>query len=146
MTYRPDIVVRRPGEPAPDLVVAVKLDEPVREAVVEGLRGYMALMRCPVGLLVTPSAVRILEERYTALGPESIAVLGPFPIELTRPTAGGGAGMAFEGIVQDWLGGLAEGVGLDRLSPGTAAALGAHVLPALQGGLLRAAGPREVYA
>jgi hypothetical protein len=146
MPFRPNIVVRRPGEPAPDLAVEVILSEPDWENAADRLRGYMAQMRCPVGIVVTPTSLRILEERYTVMGPESIVVLGPYPVDLPRPPEGRLADAKFEGIVQDWLDGLVQGVALDRLSVGTSAALHTHVLPALYGGSLRASGPREHHA
>jgi hypothetical protein len=54
MPFEPDIVVKEPGDPRVNLVVDVKTTMPDLSETELGLKIYMRLVRCPVGLLVTP--------------------------------------------------------------------------------------------
>ena len=151
MYFAPDILVSSPDAHDIALVVEVKLHDDDLEQTEQQLKRYMFGMRCPLGLLVTPERMRLLRDTYTSYAPESIEWIGDYPIQglfeeaLARhPKDTDVAVGAFrlEDAVQAWLERLASGTGLASLSPDLRDALKEYVLPALEQGEIRAAGPR----
>jgi hypothetical protein len=151
--HRVDILVTARNGTKRLLVVEVKgrnADPAVLHNGEEQLRRYMKSMRCPVGLLVTTNHIRLLRDEYLTESPASIGVVGDYPtppplsrwqdesIWSTRPQPG----LAFEEAVQHWLEELSHPFGQEGLSEDLRRAIDEHILPALNQGEVRAAGPR----
>lgn len=151
MSFAPDILVSSPDAHDLALVVEVQLrDDELGEAE-QQLKRYMFGMRCPLGLLVTPERVRLLRDTYTSYGPESVERVGEYPVQglfeeelAKQPAENDAAARAFrlEDAVQAWLERLAAGRGLASLSPDLRHVVEEDVLPVLEQGEIRAAGPR----
>jgi hypothetical protein len=140
-----DIVVTSPTGHA-DLVVEVKLSRELDAATAQ-LRDYMRGVGAPVGLVVGRDEIRILREMY--LGHPSIQVIGVFPTELAHDLqiSNGPSGMQaleFEERVQRWLESLLRGESV--ADEPLLTALREHVLPVIEEGTVRAAGPRAHIA
>lgn len=115
----------------------VKLGRDLEDATVR-LRKYMAGVGAEAGLVVGQDTIRILRETYQ--GHPSIQVVGEFPITLARGLRSGSDAVDLEDSVQRWLESLQEGkaVAAEPLY----SALARHILPVIEGGTVRAAGPR----
>lgn len=151
MGFAPDILVSSPDALDLGLVVDVKLQERSLEEAAQQLRRYMFGMRCPVGMLVTPSRILLFRDTYTSYDEASIEQVGEYataglfddalagyPAEVNATLRG----FRFEDAVQTWLERLAADADLSDLPPDLQDALQEHVLPALAQGEVRAAGPR----
>lgn len=151
MYFAPDILVSSPDAHDIALVVEVQLrDDELGEAE-QQLKRYMFGMRCPLGLLVTPERMRVFRDTYTSYGPESVELVGDYPIggifeealaRYSEEIDDAARAFRLEDAVQAWLERLAVGTGLTSLSPELRRALETYVLPALEQGEIRAAGPR----
>lgn len=151
MRFAPDILVSSPDAHDIALVVEVQLRDDALGEAEQQLKRYMFGMRCPVGLLVTPERMRLLRDTYTSYDQESIARVGDYPLGgmfqdalASAPGDTDDAAQSFrlEDAVQSWLERLAAGRGLASLSPELRHAVEEDVLPALEQGEIRPAGPR----
>lgn len=151
MSFEPDILVSSPDAHDIALVVEVKLREDALEQAEQQLKRYMFGMRCPLGMLVTPVALRLFRDTYTSYGEESIERIGEYSTRglfddalAGYPRDDDAAIHAFrlEDAVQAWLERLAAGADLAELPPDLRNAVEDHVLPALANGDVRSAGPR----
>ena len=120
-----------------DLVVVVKLGGGL-DGATERLRKYMAGVGAEAGLVVGPDVIRILRQTYQ--GDPSIQVVDEFPIALAHGLRIGTDVVEFEDSVQRWLEAFQEG--RDVAAEPLRSALAEHVLPLIEGGAVRAAGPR----
>lgn len=150
MPFEPDIIVT--SRDARDLVLVVEVkteigDVPARE---RELKRYMFAMGCPLGMLVTPRALRLYHDRYREYGVDSAELVGEFSVDgLFAPdgvianAAGGMArGFDLENTVQSWLERLADDPEISAVPEPLRRALVEHVLPAIEQGEIRAARPR----
>lgn len=149
MPFEPDVIVTASEGLGVSLVVEVKLALSDRSRAEEQLKQYMVSMRCPVGLLVTPEWLWIYNDSYSAPGLASVECVGEFPLSGLRALqldAGVAsrqqAEFALEQAVQRWLEGLSTESERQKLSPALREALEEYVVPALNEGQVRAAGPR----
>jgi len=155
MASYPDILVTSPDSPLQILMaVEARLDREALEAAIQQLRHYMAKMSCPVGLLVLPEALYIFRNRYTGIEENAIEQIGRYQMSeafqrFARASAEHGVkakGRLFESYVQRWLEHLPNSDDIEQLAPELKDALETHVLPALESGVVRAAGPREQWS
>jgi len=104
------------------------------------LKQYMLAMACPVGLLATPQAIRIYHDQYLSATEESVRLVGEYaaPPEWTS-----WGGVAFDDIVREWLERLTTESGLRSLPADLRRAVEEHLVPLLNQGVMRAAGPRR---
>jgi hypothetical protein len=148
MPAQADIIVSSPDSTEIRLVVETKLKIVDLRETEHQLKNYMLQMSCPLALLVTPQQLRVYRDRFTSYSEDSIELLGEFNIEgLIRfpssPTLAQESGVAFENAVQSWLEYLStadhprEGLG-----PGFREVIDHYILPAVESGVVRAAGPR----
>ncbi|HSY93767.1 MAG TPA: hypothetical protein VK812_20580 [Candidatus Binatus sp.] len=148
MPAQADIIVSSPDATEVRLVVEAKLRIPNLEATERELKNFMLQLSCPLGLLVSPQRLWVYLDRFTSDSQESVERLGEFNVEgLIRFRSPGGEGpeehFAFENAVQDWLEGLAATTTQDRVEdPKLLETISHYILPAVESGVIRAAGPR----
>jgi len=146
MTFEPDIVVTGPDPSEIALVVKVKTSSRSVDDSERPLKNYMAAVRSPVGLLVTPDRLRIYRDRYLPSLEDSVAKVGEFDVkEILQFGATGNASadvVAFERHVQSWLETLSTESGLRELSPEIKRAAERYIVPALAQGSVRSGHPR----
>jgi len=131
-----DIVVTSPWGDT-DVVVGAKLTRDL-DATTAQLRDYMRLIGAPVGLIVGRNTIRLLREMYH--GDPSIKVIGEFPIGLARGLVPSNDPVEYEDHVQQWLESFQDGQ--EIADEPLRSALREHVVPAIENGTVRAAGPR----
>jgi hypothetical protein len=124
----------------PDVVVDVTLEAPRGE--MDHLRKYMRGTGASVGMIVSRQTLILLRETYR--GENSIEVVGEYPTALATDLDVGGDGVAFEERVQTWLEELPARD--DAVEEPLRSALRQHVIPYIEGGDVRAAGPRTQRA
>ena len=145
MSFAPDVIVTTDYSPATIALVgeakasADNLDEGAHQ-----LKQYMLRMNCPVGVILTPTILRIYKDRFVGRTQDSIELVGDFPsaelFEAWQPVAN--TASAIESALVGWLDNLAQtgqvGVGDPRLQ----AVIGEHILPAISGGRVSIVRPR----
>lgn len=152
MPFEPDILVTSSDGTRRWLVAEVKLSAQGLNASEPQLKRYMVRYRYPTGLLVTPESVRIYRDTFTSYEADSVECVGEFsligvldPDVLSTMSAIEDSRLRsfrLEDAVQDWLEGLRSASVVAALPPGLRAAVQEHVVPALEEGEVRAAGPR----
>ena len=144
----PDIIVVSPsGEYL--LLVEVKLgDGPeLHQTAIEQLQYLMTLMGCSVGLAVTGPRISLLHDSLEQPNGESIhivreAQLPSYLLPSLNEQPANRFGFEFENRIQQWLDNLQKTANLDNLSADLQDLLADSVMPLLQFGEIRAAGPR----
>ncbi len=146
--FRPDLIVTADDGSELLLVVEAKLHlaDPAQTEL--QLKHYMIWMRCPVGLLVTPDRIRIYRNRYLSDSEESVSLVGEFtaPADWSwlERSASLHARPSFEDHVRGWLEGLAGESARKSLPNDLRNAVDQYLLPVLNQGIVRAAGPRHL--
>ncbi len=151
MASFPDIIVTSTDSPRVLIAVETKIAQKPTENSIQQLRHYMAKMSCPVGLLVLPEELYIFRNRYTGTDEKNIDEIGHYRLgnifqvfaKMSVEQSRGTKERLFERYVQDWLEQLPKGDEMERLPAELKDALETHVVPALENGVVRAAGPRE---
>lgn len=158
MSFEPDIIVTDEDSPRWRMVVEAKACLGDRKHAESTLKRYMLAMGAPLGLIVSPSHLAIYRDSFRDFSDDSIELVGDFdipadsfPSTIGRESRGeyvkrAEAGFAFEHDVQAWLEEIASSHEIHGFVPEARSALAEHVLPALSGGVIRAAGPRELRA
>ncbi|MEO8662889.1 MAG: hypothetical protein ABI693_30795 [Bryobacteraceae bacterium] len=150
MAFEPDIVVTGPEPSEIALVVEVKMSSRTVDDSAGRLKSYMAAVRSPVGLLVTPERLRIYRDRYLPSLEDSIAKVGEFDVKdiLHFDTTGNATAdaLAFERHVQSWLEALSTEAGVRELSPEIKRAVERYIVPALAQGSVRSGHPRSAIS
>ncbi len=139
----PDIVVDAGGRRL--LVVDVKLAGDVANAT-RALSQYMSRLLYPSGLLVVGREIVILRQDF---GSGAIETAGPFStlaIDALEPPTGPLAGAAYEARVQRWLVSLRDPFVRVQLPEPLRRAVADWIVPAVEAGDVRAAGPRPPLA
>jgi len=146
MAFEPDIIVTGAESSEIALVAEVRTDIRDVETSKPQLRKFMAAMRCPVGLLVTPERLWLFSDRYLSSSEDSIAQIAEFDTKgvfnFERARTGRANELAFEQLVQSWLEGLATESGLRELPSDLRRAAQSYILPAISQGTVRAGHPR----
>jgi hypothetical protein len=145
MPAQADIIVSSADSTEVKLVVEAKLQLPNLRQTEHQLKNFMLQLRCPLGLLVSPQRLWVYLDRFTSYSEDSIERLGEFDIagliEFHLPATGGGA--AFENTVQSWLEGLSSDTRRGEVKdPKLREVINHYILPAVETGIVRAAGPR----
>jgi hypothetical protein len=152
MPFSPDIIVT--GEDTPRILLAAeaKLFRPISPEDVSRLKTYMLQMRCPIGLLVTPDAIELFRDTYTAHSENSVEHIASLPSPKTwhsfkgthRASNDPELAFQFEQAVKSWLEelGSATSAFLGESPKETRETLTDYVLPALAQGVVRSTGPR----
>src|SRR5436305_3357344 len=153
MASYPDILVTSADSPQTLIAVEARLDRKALENAIPRLRHYMVKMSCPVGLLILPDELYIYRNRYTGTEENAIEQIGRYKVEAFQQFVGIAAehvskarGRLFESYVQQWLEHLPKSDDIRRLAPDLKDALETYVVPALESGVVRAAGPREQWS
>jgi hypothetical protein len=145
MPAQADIIVSSPDSTEVKLVVEAKLQTPNLAETERQLKNFMLQLRCPLGLLISPKRLWVYLDRFTSYSEDSIERLGEFNIEgliKLRSSASGG-GVAFENAVQNWLEHLSSSTTRGQVSdPKLREVINHYILPAVETGIVRAAGPR----
>ena len=145
MPAQADIIVSSPDSTEVKLVVEAKLRITERQDAEHQLKNFMLQVRCPLGLLVSPQRLFVYIDRFTSDSEESIEQIGEFDIAgllKVRPGADGDP-VAFENAVQAWLENLSTISIRDRVrDPKLLEIINHYILPAVETGVVRAAGPR----
>ena len=152
MSLAPDILVTSRDGTSRSLVVEVKLSTHDLQTSEQQLKVHMVRYGCPTGMLVTPDAVRIYRDTFTSYEEGSVELVGAFSMASVfeadvastirateEPTM---RAFQLEDAVQRWLEGLTNPSNLAALAPDLREAVEDHVVPALEQGEVRAAGPR----
>jgi hypothetical protein len=148
MPFEPDVIVTASEGLGVLLVAEVKISLTDKSQAEEQLKRYMVGMRCPVGLLVTPERLWIYNDSYSVPGLASVECVGEFPLfglrvlQLDADVFPRQPAFALEQAVQRWLEGLSTESERQKLPPALREALEEYVVPALNEGQVRAAGPR----
>ncbi len=145
MPAQADIIVSSPDSTEVKLVVEAKLETANLRETEHQLKNFMLQLRCPLGLLVSPQRLWVYLDRFTSYSEESIEFLGEFNIEglikFHLPATGGG--VAFENAVQAWLEDLSNDTARSQVQdPKLREIINHYILPAIETGIVRAAGPR----
>ena len=145
MPAQADIIVSSPDSTEVKLVVEAKLQTPNLRETEHQLKNFMLQLRCPLGLLITPKRLWVYLDRFTSYSEDSIESLGEFNIEglITFNSLATGEGVAFENAVQAWLEDLSNDKARGQLQdPKLREIINYYILPAVETGIVRAAGPR----
>lgn len=146
MAFGPDIIVTDPDAFEMLLVVEVLTSARELEESERQLKSYMADVRSPIGLLVTPERLRIYRDRYLAPGEDSVSQVGEFDVKAMFGVHAGRTSpsdeFAFEREVQAWLESLSMESALSQLQPKFRSAIQRYILPALLEGIVSSAHPR----
>jgi len=146
MAFEPDIIVTGPEPSEIALVAEVKITSRSIDDSERQLKNYMAAVRSPVGLLVTPEHLRIYRDQYLPSPGDSIVRVGEFNLtDLLRFEKSGNAtadALGFERQVQSWLETLSTESGLAELTPELRRAAQMYIVPALTQGSVRSGHPR----
>jgi hypothetical protein len=148
MPFVPDIVVT--GAESPRVLVAVeaKTDETQFDRFAGEISQYLWRMSSPVGLLIFPKHLWVFYNSYSGVDEKAIKQLGPYDLPAVVWQDAGVSppveGQRFEPLVQKLLEHLAATGDASKISQDLRSALEAHVFPALNSGVIRAAGPRSV--
>jgi hypothetical protein len=146
MAFGPDIVVTERDGWEPALVVEAKVNAQDLESTERQLKTYMFGTLCPVGLIVTPSQLRLYRNRYLSSPEDSVELVGAFDVRnvlhYRRSTDGREDAFEFEGFVQAWLEGLGSEAGLQGLPAELRRAAQWYIFPAVSEGDIQAAHPR----
>ncbi len=146
MAFEPDIIVEGAESSEIALVAEVKTNLRDIEDSKLQLKKFMAAMRCPVGLLVTPQRLWLFRDRYLSSSEDSIAQVAEFDVKgvlnFEQAQTGRADALAFEQLVQSWLEGLATESGLRELPSELGPAFQLHIVPAISQGTIRAGHPR----
>lgn len=145
MPAQADIIVSSRDSTEVELVVEAKLQGPNLRETEHRLKNFMLLLRCPLGLLVSPKCLWVYLDRFTSYSEDSIERLGEFDIEglinFRSPATGGG--VAFESAVQAWLENLSSDTTRRQVKdPKLLEVINHYILPAVETGVVQAAGPR----
>ncbi|WP_160174562.1 hypothetical protein [Archangium violaceum] len=152
MPFEPDVIVTASEGLGVSLVAEVKRSLTDKSHAEEQLKRYMVSMRCPVGLLVTPEKLWIYNDSYSRPGLASVECVGEFPLTGLRVLPMDAAAFpsqpafALEQAFQRWLEGISTDSERQKLPPGLREALEEYVVPALNEGQVRAAGPRSALS
>ena len=145
MPAQADIIVSSPDSTEVKLVVEAKLHIADLKRSEQQLKNFMLQMRCPLGLLVSPQRLLVYVDRFTSDSEDSIERIGDFDITglvKVRPSAAGDE-VAFENAVQAWLEDLSgSGMRGQVKDPKVLQIINHYILPAVETGVVRAAGPR----
>lgn len=146
MAFGPDIVVTERDGWEPALVVEAKVNAEDSKSTERQLKTYMFGTLCPVGLIVTPSQLRLYRNRYLSSPEDSVNLVGAFDLHDVlhyRPPADGrDETFEFERFVQSWLEGLSSETGLQELPAELRHAVRWYIFPAVTQGVVQAAHPR----
>jgi len=145
MPARADIIVSSPDSTEVKLVVEAKLQVPNLRETEHQLKNYMLQLRCPLGLVVSPQRLWVYLDRFTSYSEDSIEQLGEFNVKglIKLPPAASGDEVAFENAVQQWLEDLSRGTPGGQVDdPKLRRVINHYILPAIETGVVRAAGPR----
>jgi|SRR5271166_168951 len=158
MNFEPDIIVSEEGSPRFRIAIEAKLSLDSLEQAESTLKRYMLGMGVPLGLIVSPGQLVIYRDSFASFSDDSVKRIGVFdiprnlfPSNVDRPARrdtvpSSEQEFAFQRDVQTWLEEIASTHEIRDFSPDGREALTEHVLPALVGGVVRAAGPRELRA
>jgi hypothetical protein len=146
MAFQPDFLVMARDTPEVMVVVEVKMHDRPAEAERQ-LRNYMAHRGSPVGLLFTPTHLRVYRDSYRGEGESSIEQIAelstPEVLGTEVPGRADSDPAALEDTVRRWL----EDVATHWWSslpkePKVRGPLVEHLVPALSEGRVLAGGPR----
>lgn len=151
MASFPDIIVTSSDSPRVLIAIETKLAQKPSKDAVQQLQHYMVKMSCPLGLLVLPEELYIYRNRYTGSDESAIDEIGHYRLGNAfqrfaerSPEQSPAREYLFESHVQRWLEHLPKSDEIERLPADLKEALETHVVPALESGIVRAAGPREI--
>jgi|SRR5271154_4365615 hypothetical protein len=148
MPAQADIIVSSADATEVKLVVEAKLRLANLPETEHRLKSFMLQLGCPLGLLVSPQRLWVYLDRFTSYSEDSVERLGDFNVEglikFQSPAAQDGENhYAFENAVQDWLESLSTAGTLERVKdPKLFEIIRHYILPAVETGVVRAAGPR----
>jgi hypothetical protein len=146
MPAQADIIVSSPDSTEVKLVVEAKLQTPDLRETEHQLKNFMLQLRCPLGLVVSPQWLWVYLDRFTSYSEDSIERLGEFDMTglINSHFPATGSGVAFENAVQAWLEDLSTSVTRGEVKdPKLLAIINHYILPAVETGIIRAAGPRK---
>jgi hypothetical protein len=145
MPAQADIIVSSPDSTEVKLVVEAKLRIPDLSGTEHQLKNFMLQLRCPLGLLISPQRLLVYVDRFTSDSEDSIERIGDFDVTgvVKVPPSAVGDAVAFENAVQAWLEELSSTSTRDRVKdPKFLEIINHYILPAVETGVVRAAGPR----
>ena len=144
MPVWPDIVVTKPDSPEVLLAIEVKAGAGDVLAAEAQIKDYMVHQSCPVGMLVTPEDTIFFRNPYTGYEADTIQEIGECRTnelmgEMPDKTANAESYLVL--CVERWLEDLPT-ASRQSWPPSASEAIESFVLPAVTGGIIRAAGPR----
>jgi hypothetical protein len=144
MAMWPDIVVTKLDSPEVLLAVEVKAGIGRLHIAESQIKDYMVHQSCPVGVVVTPEDTLFFRNPYTGYEADTIQRIGECRTnellgEMPDKTLNTEAYLVLR--VEQWLENLPTS-GRRSWPPFAAEAIESFVLPAVNGGIIRATGPR----
>jgi hypothetical protein len=150
MAFEPDILITSADGSELLLVAETKWHDKDVPNAESQLKEYMIAMGSPIGLIVTPTRLRIYRDRYLTPPENSIKLIGEFDVRQLFGSHSGQAGRnaaaSFENDVQDWLESLSAKPPGDELAPEFRHAAELNIHPAVSQGIIRAGHPRSVLS
>jgi len=144
MPVSPDIIVTKPDSPEVLLAVEVTAGAGGVRVSEAQIRDYMVHQSCPVGILVTPEDTLFFRNPYLGYDADTIQRIAQCRTSELMDGIPDGPVTTEANLllrVEQWLEDLPAGT--RRSWPSSAAeAIESFVLPAVTGGMIRAAGPR----
>jgi hypothetical protein len=140
-----DIIVSSPDSTEVKLVVEAKLRLPSSIESESQLKRFMLQLGCQLGLLVSLDRMRVYRDRLTSYSDDSIELVGDFDTKEFFTLRGSETvdEIAFENAIQNWLEHLSSS-GIGRVkNPKAREVVDHYILPAVESGIIRAAGPRS---
>jgi hypothetical protein len=139
----PDIIVHADGRRL--LVVEVTLSGDVGSTIRQ-LAGYMQRLLYPTGLAVVADEIVILRQNFAMGNVETVGRYATKGVDALARDTGSTAGAAYEARVQRWLASLRDPAVTSLLPEPLRGAVTDWIVPAIESGEVRAAGPRPPLA
>lgn len=133
----PDIIVTEPNDSRVNLVVDVEMTMTDLSHTELGLKIYMRLLKCPIGVLITPEHMWLYPDRFATPDPESVEQVGEFELTTVWPYPPPKHETGCESFVQHWLEELPARS--DDLPMDLRSAVRDYILPEILQGDVRAA-------
>lgn len=135
MSFIPDIVVREPDIFKLQLVAGIHLEDKVPVEIERELKQYVFQMHCSVGIILTPTRLRIYKYGFLDRSPDEIELAGDFPAhEVFGYGSDLNTRLQLESELVDWLDRLADASYFSHDDPVLNKAVNWYVVPAVSGG------------
>jgi hypothetical protein len=139
--FAPDLIVTNDDGTKCELIVDARSRSTHLAEVESQLKEYMLEIGCPLGLLATPSIIRLYHDEYLPADEESVKLVGEYPAPAEWAVWEKRVGTGFESVVLNWLESLVTESVLRSLPDDFRRTVEWYLWPVLDRGDVRAARP-----